>query len=1209
MRNVHLRFVIFFLFGICLTVRAQTEFRKHFIITIDKQVLQYASVGQVSHLLSDILSSRYPTHNDYKRIEEARTGVSVVEEPLFDPYRDEISVYCPGIQLHEIPLLVSGVSPHVNSHTFARFADHTATLLMPHWSLLNQQSRTSSQLNNYFARISSSMNTITGIAYSLPSTLSIPMVLTVVARQSNVAEQYILISVSSYNQNPVSSQQLLAVLPQLNDTGSKIVGHFNRIPFLNQQLSFGNHGAYINADAIIPINPESGEIIASPFFSDPLVFKQKKPGSTQFIMRENYLNINQPENLYPTALRFKILSEAHEIWSGVLASRSDIYENWNSTYSSSDRMMSYNVQGNQYFIPEIDYLTFNEQILQNDQDFSLILDLIAFYELIPELNFKIILRSHSILTSENIFIARPGDKVAKYSFIPIILVILSVLYLIYRGRPLEIRYIINGHIDSFEKISNGKRMTPYKFWDTPEDNILVNCEVVFRSENYIFNWNPVVYAEIENIRGIPDKFDVTIRRGFTAYEEFHSGSTLTIKTDKTHKFDLIINVRNTDTLTNKIADPTIISIPLKLYIREKRLLINSAARDKFFTYSFHVGPDLKDFWVGFDAGTSSTCVAIGTSDKIRMGRTRNGDYIIPSRLSIDLNEEPSGEQIRDLEFPDSIVRYGTAAESRFNIATDEKFQSIKKLLGYKDVKRIVFRNSLTADLSGSKLTSLLVRKIFRDIKETIEGDTVEYKSILEKGKFDPKRLVVAIPNNFSQSKINDLLEAFTYLKKPDPDSQQMMPQFIEVRYVYEAEAIVMYYLKNSNSVKKILVPFDEEGIVTPSKKVSGLENVMVFDMGGATINATLVSVKQLDSGFETSYDVNIVGKIGYGIGGDTIDYCLLKFLFSFTDDYPVLKTLDPLSKKPNSQDTDEIRNNRDLRLQYQQIAFSIKKLIIQNFSKNEKALITAAELNDLFGGRVRFTTEDKIIQYFQRTKEGTYPLFEHEIFQRLIYGNISDATTEILNLSAGLKIDTLIFSGRSTFFPLIRDHVIIHLKKALKQDLAVVDLPIEESKTAVAQGACLYGLNKGGITLNNVKTPGTFGVAKYNSMDQNDVDFIKFIDIGLPFKQNSEELRYLETAKVHESDFRFSNGEVKFMQVMGKEADSILKNRENHKINQIGKIRIDMKSKLIYMYINESDEVRCRVKTISDRVYDLTEFVSDQEIADANDEHYTWILQ
>ena len=67
--------------------------------------------------------------------------------------------------------------------------------------------------------------------------------------------------------------------------------------------------------------------------------------------------------------------------------------------------------------------------------------------------------------------------------------------------------------------------------------------------------------------------------------------------------------------------------------------------------------------------------------------------------------------------------------------------------------------------------------------------------------------------------------------------------------------------------------------------------MLVFDMGGATINATVVKATKNHQNRGHKYNIDILGKMGYGIGGDTIDYCLIKFLLSFTKDYPELKAI------------------------------------------------------------------------------------------------------------------------------------------------------------------------------------------------------------------------------------------------------------------------------------------------------------------------------
>ena len=44
------------------------------------------------------------------------------------------------------------------------------------------------------------------------------------------------------------------------------------------------------------------------------------------------------------------------------------------------------------------------------------------------------------------------------------------------------------------------------------------------------------------------------------------------------------------------------------------------------------------------------------------------------------------------------------------------------------------------------------------------------------------------------------------------------------------------------------------------------------------------------------------------------------------------------------------------------------------------------------------------------------------------------------------------------------------------------------------------------------------------------------------------------------------------------------------------------------MIVKEDDDVECKVRLVNNRVLEEKGVVSDQEIADANEEHYTWII-
>jgi hypothetical protein len=78
---------------------------------------------------------------------------------------------------------------------------------------------------------------------------------------------------------------------------------------------------------------------------------------------------------------------------------------------------------------------------------------------------------------------------------------------------------------------------------------------------------------------------------------------------------------------------------------------------------------------------------------------------------------------------------------------------------------------------------------------------------------------------------------------------------------------------------------------------------------------------------------------------------------------------------------------------------------------------------------------------------------------------------------------------------------------------------------------------------------------------------------------------------------------------MGKDADKILSEEQKHKYSKISSITLDQVTSQVAMKVNENDEVECLVELESNRVIKEMGFVSDQEIDEANEEHYTWIVR
>ncbi len=294
------------------------------------------------------------------------------------------------------------------------------------------------------------------------------------------------------------------------------------------------------------------------------------------------------------------------------------------------------------------------------------------------------------------------------------------------------------------------------------------------------------------------------------------------------------------------------------------------------------------------------------------------------------------------------------------------------------------------------------------------------------------------------------------------------------------------------------------------------------------------------------------------------------------------------------------------------LAFQIKKEIIANYYSSNAYIITYANLenfiNNALGLTITINPEtSEMYKYFLKDS-GKCKLFEHPLFIKTVYNNVKDAVNEVVELSDSTHIDKIIFSGRSTSFPMVKETVEKQLN-AKKSETKSIALNLEESKMAVAKGACWYGINKNSVRLNNLKTNAAFGFKKTQSADKSDVKFYELVEMGCNFDTSNDGIDSFQGVEEIKDDFAFDGSKVNFYQVMGKNADKILSEGQKHKFSKIASIQIDLPTSRVAMRVNENDEVDCAVVLNTNRKLESKGVVADQEIDEANEEHYTWIVK
>ena len=720
-----------------------------------------------------------------------------------------------------------------------------------------------------------------------------------------------------------------------------------------------------------------------------------------------------------------------------------------------------------------------------------------------------------------------------------VVILLSVTILSVIGVPVAIHYRIDRLMDSFEKTDfndEGRVSRDYLPWNERKHYIKIDYHLSYRWSKNPFNRKNKVSVTLQQPRKCPDGFIIALTKDFYDSHLYSSGYEMPLKGESRFylKIDQIDNFID-------LSQPKPVNFDI-------HIVIPGTGIRETIHYDFFIGQDLGDSWVAIDSGTTATTIAFGNENReITIAKNKDNELLTPSVLVYEMHA-------------DGKSYFGQDAVNRIKETRKYLgFRSIKKLLGYKDTY---------LGKTGKELAATLLYNIFHDIK--LHNPAMQ----------NAKRVVVTIPNNYTAVKIQDMLFC-----------AEKLTQFKEIRTIYEAEAIIFYYLSNKSSLEN---QFD-------CKHTQDEETVLVFDMGGATINTTVASLSR--NGKDTC-EVNILSKIGYGIGGDSIDYCILKSLFEYESDHDYLKSINIFNPQiRKNMSTEDYNRQKEVLFN---IAFLIKLEIARNFGKNElvSAKVLETLLSSVCGKDIYIDIDSRFYSIFK--SKSKHCLLNNEYFTQLIYNNIDEATGEVLRIAGKPEISKIILSGRSSSFPCVLHYIF----NSFPNEIDVIDLnKNDKAKTAVSIGACWYGLNNNSIKLNNRKTSANFGFVKTQSADTKDIHFENLVETGMPFdKGESGAIKYTQNSTYFKDKFSYDGRIVKFYQVIGSDMNKILIDNEKHKYNKIASIRLLHESEKIAIRVNENDNVNCSVRLVTGKVEKENGVVADQEIADANDKHYYWII-
>lgn len=762
-----------------------------------------------------------------------------------------------------------------------------------------------------------------------------------------------------------------------------------------------------------------------------------------------------------------------------------------------------------------------------------------------------------------------------------LLLAIAVLWFLHQqGKPTGITLHWNHFNDNYETVDFstdgvGRVLTDYHAWN-PNDfergiSIKVEGKFVYNHVGRFYNWHEQT--------GFPVRITPSLLeypQGYTMYltaeNKVTNNSNIPIVTDmfEDGRFSFKVMIKKDD------YSPVEMPLPFKFQIEVAGRSVGFF-RKFFYTrniaYSFHVGPELGDVWVGVDPGTTGSCIATATEpDDMTIEKTNDGkDKITPSVIVIKT------EQLQDSK-EDSIRRqamYGIDAERQRESEKYRKFVSIKKLLGYNE--SFVLKKIGKSDVSvkSSFLSTLLIEGLFNQHKKYLESRPQEFEQFFNSGSYAPRRAVFAIPNNFTASKIQHLKSCI---------QASTLTSLKDIRFIYEAEAILVNYIHGKES----------------DLQTSSLgENIFIFDMGGATINATLANIKKRGN----NYEISILAKLGYGIGGDTIDYAFLKWIYSKSKIYSSLAENNPFEGGGMSMSK---------RREYKDNILTLKKQLIANYSSGSKnKLLDRSDIARYFGAALIEDAEgDYSKDVFEKEIQKNSSSFLYgKAFEEYVWTNIESIVNDILVVCKEKGIDTLdtvIMSGRSSHFPRVEEKV-KNVVKATFDKAEIKLLGLEESKSAVAKGACYYGVENAKIKLQNRSVNGVFGVIQTLSPNAAPI-FHRLIDDGAVFQDG---VATGSSPIKQEQDFVWNGRKVRFCQVMGVDAEKVIANREKHKYTEIATIKAQPYAvKGVQISVTEKDKVICSITDVNGDIQRPVEgVVNDADIVACNDEQYTFFIK
>ncbi len=196
------------------------------------------------------------------------------------------------------------------------------------------------------------------------------------------------------------------------------------------------------------------------------------------------------------------------------------------------------------------------------------------------------------------------------------------------------------------------------------------------------------------------------------------------------------------------------------------------------------------------------------------------------------------------------------------------------------------RDEATTQLTEICKVDVLIKNIYEQLftyylKPSIEDVTSQRKTQLHK-------LILTIPNTFTPENIS-MLREMVY---------NMIPtlHYDQIRFVSESDAVACHYLSNETLFN--------------AKRKSGMEHLLVFDMGAGTLDLTYLKRERVLTNETNRQTITIEGKMGVNKAGHYMDYMIASVIYRLL--------LQKSNDDTTPADLNEYRNNKSRKNKHKQ---------------------------------------------------------------------------------------------------------------------------------------------------------------------------------------------------------------------------------------------------------------------------------------------------